>query len=456
MKRLFISLVAVCAVCGTMAQSITSYYMPDAIERRNHNIAFAPERGYLAIPLVGSTTIGLNGNVSVSSLIYQNANGDLVSLLDSGISSSEALGNLNKGANFTALESRFEVLNFGGYCKDKSSFWSFNIGLRSNASVNVPYELFEFVKKGKESNMGNINMYMESFVDVGFGLSKTVNDKLNIGGRVKVLVGLASANLNISKFDVEMNSEQWSVDAEGNLDMYGPGLVNEGAIIGDEFDYEDLDMGSIKPAGIGVALDLGMEYELIRKLKLSLAVNDLGFIKWNQDCNVSATMATTQTFNGVDISGDGTIDEPDFSFDDMTLNNSESKSSTRLMQASVNMGGEYSFLNELIGVGAVYSIRFWEAKTMHNVSLMGNLRPVSWFTLGASYGISNGSNTLGLAMNFSPTWFNLYVATDIITAKKSAQYIPIDQSAMNLSLGMAIPIGKRSLRSKYTKWTSEE
>ncbi len=449
MKKIFLSLAMACATCGVMAQNLTSYYMPDAIERRNLNIALAPERGYFAIPIVGSINIGLNGNLSTSSIIYQNGNGSLVTMLDGAISATEALGNLNEGANFTALENRFEVLNFGHYCKDKKSFWSVNMGLRTNASVNLPYELFEFAKLGKEGDISGINLYMESFVDIGFGYSKSVSDKLIVGGRAKVLVGLASANLNISKFDVEMNGDKWGVDAVGDLDIYGPGLVNPGAVIGDEMDFDNLEIDSFKPAGMGFAIDLGAEYEVFDKFKVSLAVNNLGFIKWSEGSNVSSTMAASQSFAGVDISGDGSVVEPDFSFDDIVLNNSESKSATRFMQASVNMGAEYSFLDELIGVGALYSIKFWEAKTMHNFMLMGNVRPVSWFTFGASYGITNGSNTLGLAVNFSPSWFNLYIATDVITSKKTAQYIPINQSAMNLSLGLAIPIGARSLHSKY-------
>ncbi len=458
MKKIILSIVMVCAECGVMAQSLTSYYMPDAIERRNHNIAFAPERGYFAIPLVGSTNIGLNGNLSVSSLVYQNSAGNLVTLLDGGISSADALGDLNKGANFTAIESRFELFNFGAYCKDKSSFWSFNMGLRTNASISLPYELFEFMKLGKESNISDINMYMESFMDVGFGYSRRLmDDKLTVGGRVKVLMGLASANLNISKFDVDMNEEQWAVEAAGELDVYGPGITNDGAIVGEEFDFDNLDIATFKPAGMGFAVDLGAEYEVMDRLKVSLAVNDLGYIKWKQACGVSAVMDMAPvTFEGVDVSGDGTVVEPDFNFDDLTLNNAESKSSTRFMQASLNMGGEYSFLDELFGVGVLYSIKFWEAKTMHNFVLSGNVRPISWFTFGASYGMTNGSNTLGLAINLSPSWFNLYLASDFLLCKKTAQYIPINQSAMNLSLGLAIPIGKRSLRSKYTTLTAAE
>lgn len=451
MKKIFISLVMACATSGVMAQSLTSYYMPDAIERRNHNIALAPERGYFAIPVVGSTTIGLNGNISTSSMIYQNNNGNLVTILDGAISSAQALGNLDTKANFTALETRAEFLNFGGYCKDKKSFWSLNMGLRTNTSVNLPYELFETLKLGKENDINGINLYMESFVDIGFGYSKSVNDKLIVGGRIKMLVGLASANLSISKFDVEMNSDQWSIDAAGDLDIYGPGLVNSGAMIGDEFEFDNLEIGSYKPAGLGFAVDLGAEYELFNKFKLSLAINDLGFIKWSEDCNIGASMGTYQSFSGVEIADDGTVSDLDFSFDDVNLKNVKSEGTTRIMQATMNMGAEYSLLNEFIGVGALYSIKFWEAKTMHNFMLMGNIRPLSWFTLGASYGMTNGSNTLGLAANFSPCWFNLYIATDIITAEKSSQYIPIDQSAMNVSLGLAFSIGKRSLRSKYTK-----
>ncbi len=46
---------------------------------------------------------------------------------------------------------------------------------------------------------------------------------------------------------------------------------------------------------------------------------------------------------------------------------------------------------------------------------------------------------MGLALNLNPSWINFYLATDIVTSKHTPQFIPIKQSAMNVTLGLGIP-----------------
>ncbi len=456
MKKFLFTITTACLAISASAQSITSYYMPDAIERRNLNVAFAPERGYVSIPFIGSIDFGVNGNMSLSTLLHEDGD-DLVSLLDSSVSAADALGNLKEGANFTGFNNRIDLLSFGAYSKkDMKTFWSFDLAMRTSTNFAMPYEFFEFVKTGKAGDIGDIDLYMESFMDVSYGRSRYINDKLLVGARVKFLVGMASANLNISKFDVKLDGDEWAVDAAGSMEMYGPGISNPDAVIGQEFDVDDVEMNGFSPAGFGVAIDLGAEYQVTKNLKVSLAANDIGFISWREKCNVSATVAAEQSFTGVEVDGSGNVNDEgvEFSFDEMTLNNAESQSSTRFLQANLIAGAEYSFLNELIGVSGLYTMHFWRSKTMHDVVLAANVRPISWFTAAMSYSLVNNSgNAVGLALNFSPSWFNLFLASDILLSKKSAQFIPIDQSTMNISLGLAVPLGKRSHRSKYTKLT---
>lgn len=429
--------------------------MPDAIERTNLNVAFAPERGYVSIPFVGSMSLNVNGNLSVSSIVYQDGT-DMVSFMDSSVSAADALGNLSEGANFMSVSNRLNLLNFGGYFKNHRDFWTFNLSLRTNASYNLPYEFFEFAKLGKTSNISDMGIYAESFVDAGFGYSKMVSEKLTVGGRFKFLVGLASASANISKFNVKMDSDEWMVDMVGELDVYGAGVTNDG-IVGQEFDTDDISMSGFSPAGLGAAIDLGAEYAYTKQLRFSLAVNDLGFIKWSDKNCASAAMATTKTFSGIEIDGSGNVETPDFSFDDLTFNNTEAESTTRFMQANINAGVEYRLFDELLNVGALYTAQFWYSKTMHNITASAHVRPLSWCTVATSYSfVNNRGGSVGFALNLSPSWFNLYLATDILTSKKSAQYVPINQSNMSVSLGLAVPLGQRSLRSKYTKWTVEE
>lgn len=447
MKKSILSIALLCATWGAVAQSLTSYYVPNAVERNKLNVAFAPEQGYIAIPLVGSTSVGLNGNISLSSLLYKSQNGGLVTIFDGDVSSSEALSNLHKGANFTTADNRIGIINIGSYFKDQTSFWSVNVDLRTTANVSLPYELFEFAKLGEPCTITDINAYMDSYVDIGFGYSRVIDDRLTVGGRAKLLLGVASASVNVSKIDISMSEQEWTAQTAGEVEVYGAGLTNADAVIGDQFDFDNLSLGGFQPAGYGFAVDLGAEYAVTDRLKVSLSANDIGFISWSESCNASSVMDMTPiVFSGVEIDGDGNTTTPDFNFDDMAPTNVASKGTTRFLQANLNVGGEYSFLDDLIGVGALYNLRLWQVKSIHTFALSGNVRPVSWFTFAADYQISNVSNSLGLALNFTPSWFNFYLASDILLCKKSAQFIPINQTAMNLTLGLSVPFGATSQR----------
>ena len=65
---------------------------------------------------------------------------------------------------------------------------------------------------------------------------------------------------------------------------------------------------------------------------------------------------------------------------------------------------------------------------------------------GKALVIDNRGGAVGLALNLNPSWINFYLATDIVTAKHTPQFIPIKQSVMNVTLGIGVPIGRRSHR----------
>ena len=80
-------------------------------------------------------------------------------------------------------------------------------------------------------------------------------------------------------------------------------------------------------------------------------------------------------------------------------------------------------------MGLLYTMRFWEYKTLHNITGSVNFRPIDWFHLTGSYTvIGNNGGALGLALNLCPGWINFFVATDVLMAKHTPQWIPIRQA----------------------------
>ncbi len=450
MKNLYKS-VAIAAIfsmscASASAQALTSYFMPNAADKLQHNAAFAPERGYFNIPLMGALELSSNGNIAMGDLLTPSADGSLVTIFDTSISAAQALSGLNSTNTF-GLTNRIGILGFGKYCKDKSSFWSFDLNLNTSANFSMPYELVEFLKESPDQiTIKDLNVYMESYVEAAFGYSRKYDDKLTVGGRAKLLVGLMNASLNIDQMDVTMNADEWTAVASGTLDINANG-IGANTAVGDNFELGDID-GSVEGvAGYGAAIDLGATYDLTDRIRLSLAANDLGFMLWGKESNTSATVAKEFSFTGVsyDNSTGETTESDEISLDDIEFVENNSKASTNWLQSSVSMSGEYSFFDDRLKAGLIYEIDFWKTKTMHNLTIAGAYTPINCFTVAASYALTD--NTLGLALNFATGFMNLYLATDILTAKKSAQLIPINQSMMNVSFGLAVPFGAKGERN---------
>ena len=146
------------------------------------------------------------------------------------------------------------------------------------------------------------------------------------------------------------------------------------------------------------------------------------------------------------VTEDGT-ESPDFDIDVLEFHKGAAKSVSRMLRASINAGLEYEVWRHKIGIGLLYTARVWEYKTLHNITGSVNFHPIRWFTVTGSYSvIDNRGGAVGLALNLNPSWINFYLATDIVTAKHTPQFIPIKQSIMNVTLGIGVPIGRRSHR----------
>lgn len=457
-KALALSVLLAVMTISASAQDLSSYFVTGSVARSEHNAAFAPDRGYFNIPLVGALSLSTSGNVSLDKLLFP-MNGSLVTIFDTNVSADEALSGLNSN-NVLGLSNRLSILGFGSYMKDRTSFWSFDLGLRTSANMSMPYEFFEFFKTAPEySSFSDVNFSMDSYLEAVFGYSRKlgfVSDKLTVGARFKLLGGLFRTDFNIDQMDVTLTGEEWTAQASGYLDMYANGMTfEEGENESGDKTYE---MGSIDGSfsgfsGFGMAVDLGATYDYSDDLRFSLAVNDLGFIKWKEGSNTHGTVANEFTFAGANVDVDsGSVDnaEDSIKIDEIELIEADAHDTVKSLQANINAGAEYGFLDNRIGVGGIYSMRMWESQTLHNFVLAATLRPTSWFSFAANYNISTSSNnTVGLAINFDTKFINLYLATDIIASKKTPQYIPIDQAAMNVSFGLAVPMGRCGERNAW-------
>lgn len=461
MKKSYLLLAAVLLASSAAAQNPTAYFMEGSTLRSQFNPAFAPLRGYVNIPGIGGLNVNMSGNLSLDNILFPR-NGELVTLIDGSVGADEALSGL-KTRNLLGTDTRVNLIGFGAFTHNHKHFWSFDLNARVNADINLPYSLLEFLKRGTEGDIRDIGITTQNYLEAGFNYSfPLMNDRLYVGVRAKFLVGAARGKLNYDHFKVTLDDDIWKIDAQGQIDVTGGGLAPEDINYADDGTFTPGDLDSFKPtkpAGYGFAVDLGATFDILPNLQASLAVNDLGFISWSKKYNTTGLSAKNMEFTGVIVDENSTSEQPDFDFDILEFTPTASKGTSKMLRASLNAGLEYEVWRHKIGIGLLYTARFWEYKTLHNITGSVNFHPVYWFTLTGSYSvIDNRGGAVGLALNLCPSWINFYVATDVLTTRHTPQWVPIKQSLMNVTLGLGIPIGNRSHRiAAYTpapRWKS--
>lgn len=448
MKKLLHTILFLLAATAASAQDPSSYFMEGSLFRSQWNPAFAPLRGYVNIPVLGGVQVGMDGNVSLDRILYPAAGGGLDLLVSSNVPASVALDGL-KSKNSLAISSRLNLIGFGAFRPDHKTFWSFDISTRVDADVRMPYELFEFLKTGNSTEIRDIGIAAEAYLEAAFTYSFPINDRIYLGVRGKFLAGMARARVNLDRFDAYLGADKWTADAHGTMEISGPDLDRKMLEDGTQaYDLGGFDFGSnnLSPAGYGFGFDVGVTYDVLPELQLSASVNDLGVMFWSKGRTQVGKVDQPIEFTGVEITDDQ-VTNPKLDLDDLEFKVADPEGKGTMLCTSFNVGAEYELWRHKIGLGLLYRGKVYEYKTRHNLTASVNFHPARWVCLTGSYSfIDNHAGAVGLAVNLCPSWINFYLATDILTSKKSAQWIPVKQSMMNVTFGIGIPIGKRSHR----------
>ena len=118
-----------------------------------------------------------------------------------------------------------------------------------------------------------------------------------------------------------------------------------------------------------------------------------------------------------------------------------------MLRASVNAALEYKLWKRRIGIGLLYTLRFLNYSTVHNITASVNIQPTRWLTFTGSYSaLDNRSGAVGLGLSIHPRWLHFFIATDLLTSRHTPQWIPIRQSTAYVTAGIGIPIGRDSHR----------
>ena len=141
------------------------------------------------------------------------------------------------------------------------------------------------------------NINIMGYTEYGFGLAVRANDKATFGGNLKYVNGFVGVNTQRASTVLTTGAEYYQLMFNNDIDIRTAGLVD--IFDGDE---DDLLVNSdpsyfINGGSAGFSVDLGMDYQVNDKLNIQVAVQDFGYISWDQNV-LSQTSKGEFTYEG--------------------------------------------------------------------------------------------------------------------------------------------------------------
>ena len=121
----------------------TAYFLDGYTYNYKLNPAFAPERGFFAIPALGNLGIGMETNFALSTFLYPTYDGNLTTFLNNSVDDAFFLNKLNT-LNLVSASINESLVSTG--FRIGESFHTIDLSVKADAGAVVPKDLFEFLK----------------------------------------------------------------------------------------------------------------------------------------------------------------------------------------------------------------------------------------------------------------------------------------------------------------------
>lgn len=453
---------------GTNAQELrTAYFMQTSLYRHQINPALL-DSAYISMPFLGNIDLGMTGNMGLKTFIYKSHHSeyDLTTFMSPEVGSEEFYHKLHN-------KNRLDVYaNYGIYSEAFKHWGGTNlveINLRSNSHVSVPKELLMFAKDAGARDhyeFSNIGLNSQSYLEIAFGHARNIGKKWRVGGKMKILLGMAYADMDVKHMNLTLGNDKWIVNSDAQLTA---------AVLKSSWKYDTdtapattqpgrkkingIDMNGFNMPGFGMAFDAGATYQPIKELKLSASVTDLGFLHWSKALRASSkgeytfdgfndvwlSGPTTETATGGKHSTNKIQDQSKRLGDDMnrlfSLYEEESKTHSHMLAATLNFGMEYTMkCYDRWRWGFLYTGRVQGIYSWHQGMFSTMVRPLNWLELCLNTSFSSTGPRWGGMCSFYVKKFNFFIASDRFVGKLGKQYIPLNKASASISMGLNFPL----------------
>lgn len=257
----------------------------------------------------------------------------------------------DRGAIY-GFENQVDLISFR--FRTRKMFWGIGSTLNTSFNARIPKDLLEvavngnasFVNANKKADFSDLAIDGSAYQDLYLSWAGPITNKINLGGRVRYLRGIANVQTKRSNASLSLSDP----------DNYGQAVGTDYLINTSTGDFDIDSSGNnsvnsvLKTSGnSGWGIDIGGSYKHNEKWSFFGSLIDVGAINWTSGVRNFEGRLTTTNFNGFEV-GDiqDTADNFDFGGVEDTLENRfksvETKNSYRTsLSPKVYLGGSYRY-----------------------------------------------------------------------------------------------------------------
>ena len=282
--------------------------------------------------------------------------------------------------------------------------------------ILIPKQIVGILANGTEPYVNNnttISPKAEAteYLEFGYGAAYTVNKKLTVGAKFKILKGIANATTQHAVFDLSL-SNTYAITVTGDVDARTSGIHR---LSDSAFSVSDHWREYLK--NNGAAFDLGGTYQVNDRLMVGLSLIDIGSIKWKNDpygyqLNPSKAKYTFAGVNLQDVLNGNTNSVSDSLQNKFSFIQKPIASYKTPLPGKIYLSGSYLIRNGL-RVNALFFAERFRGRMMPGLSTSINKEFGRRLSMSLSYTMSNNSyNNIGAGFSLNLPPIQIYIVGD--------------------------------------------
>lgn len=442
MRKIFFLLISFLSM-GSLVdaqEDLSTHFMRHTWQSSRTNPAFFPDYK-IVVGLPGLYNSLLVSNITYNDIVMDGANGNAV------INPSTAIASLDDTDNVLRENLDIETLSLG-FRIGKLGL-SISHAARFNIYMNYPKALPSLIWEGNAQYIGETvnfapSVDIFSYQEFALGAMIDINENLSVGGRFKLLSGIAGANSEGDKLELMTSDDVYQLTMDADYTINSSGSIDYSGFddLSVNFDFGNLDGGNLFTKNTGYAFDLGASFSF-DKFRINASVIDLGAtIDWEEEVN-NYSLDGTYEFDGLDFAEEILEDSTDFGsvldtiemiyeFTETTNAFSSTLPTRFYLSANYQLRSNWT-------VGALFYSETYRDEVFPAVAVGSNIDLFPFLNVGGIYAFRSGTfDNLGLNATVKLGPVQLLAATDnIFTA-----FRPEDSNTANLRLGLNLLFGK--------------